>query len=172
MTRKPFIRYITALVLLFSCTHIVYAQLNKAYDAETPLVIACNWDMAPYEFNNEGEPDGYNIQLLGTILDKLQIQYKVLMTEGEEAMAAFERHEADIIIDPGYRYHRRPYGLSHSIIDYYRVKVATHKNVQPLVALLSRATCSHRPTSISRPKPLWQTSAKERRNTSFGVKHS
>ena len=123
MTRKPFIRYITALVLLFSCTHIVYAQLNKAYDAETPLVIACNWDMAPYEFNNEGEPDGYNIQRLGTILDKLQIQYKVLMTEGEEAMAAFERHEADIIIDPGYRYHRRPYVLSHSIYNHSLLSV-------------------------------------------------
>ncbi|SEW14377.1 Signal transduction histidine kinase [Prevotella aff. ruminicola Tc2-24] len=135
MTRKPFIRYITVLVLLLGCTHIAHAQLKKAYDAETPLVIACNWDMAPYEFNNEGEPDGYNIQLLGTILDKLQIQYKVLMTEGEEAMAAFERHEADIIIDPGYRYHGRPYVLSHSIIDYYRVKVATYKKVQPLVAL-------------------------------------
>lgn len=139
MTRRPFIHLITALVLLLGNSMTVRAQLGQAYNAETPLIIACDWDMAPYEFSNEGEPDGYNVQLLSAILDKLQIQYKFMMTGGEEARAAFERHEADLIVDPHGHYHGRPYIVSHSIIDYYRVKVATNRNAKTLDTL-SRLT--------------------------------
>ncbi len=120
---------LSTIVVLLGSLLSVRAQLDQVYTTDNPLVIACDWDMPPYEFNNNnGEPDGYNIQLLGTILQRLKINYKLVMTEAEQARTAFERREAELIVDPAYRYHGRPYILSRSVIDYVHVKTAMRKD--------------------------------------------
>ena len=127
--RRIYAHTLIAILLLLSGSLPAQAQLDQVYNSDHPLLIACDWDMPPYEFNNnDGEADGYNIQLLGTILQRLKISYKLVMTEAEQARATFERHEADLIVDPTYRYHGRPYILSRSVIDYFHVKTAMRKD--------------------------------------------
>jgi len=109
------------------------AQTFDTYDEEHPVVIACNWDFAPYEFNNDkGEPDGFNIQLLTVIFKELQIPCQFVMKEWYQAEEMFERRNADLIIDPLYKYHGRPYILSRNILNYYQLKMASAPGMEPV----------------------------------------
>ena len=48
----------------------------RVFDDEHPLVYEDAWDLWPYVFLNEnGEPDGYNIDLLKMIFKRLNIPY-------------------------------------------------------------------------------------------------
>ena len=108
------------------------APYNLDYSEDNPVIIVCDWDFPPYEFsNNNGEPDGYNIELLQTIFNKLDIPCKFLLKEWNDATHAFERREADLIIDPSYHYHVRPYIRSANILNYYKVKLVLNLQTLP-----------------------------------------
>ena len=137
MTR---IRYTLLLpsLLTFLCVTVTRAQVsyNLDYNEDHPVLIVCDWDFPPYEFsNNNGEPDGYNIELLQTIFKKLDIPCRFMLKEWNDATHAFERREADLIIDPSYHYHVRPYIRSTNILNYYRVKLVLGKNARPITRL-------------------------------------
>ncbi len=109
------------------------AQTYDNYDKNHPVVIACNWDFAPYEFNNDkGEPDGFNVELLKTIFKELQIPCQFVTKEWYQAQEMFEQRNADLIIDPLYKYHGRPYILSRNILNYYQLKMASAPGVEPV----------------------------------------
>ena len=77
------IRYALLLpsLLTLLCVTAARAQApyNLDYSEDNPVIIVCDWDFPPYEFsNNNGEPDGYNIELLQTIFNKLDIPCKAV----------------------------------------------------------------------------------------------
>ena len=102
------------------------AQIDYNYTKDNPLIIASDWDFPPYEYSNDqGEPAGYNIELLRTILKKLDIPYRIILREWSEAAQTFERRDADLVIDPSYRFHGRPYIRSTNILNYYKVQLVS-----------------------------------------------
>ena len=112
------------------------AQINLDYTKDDPLIIASDWDFPPYEYSNdEGEPAGYNIELLQTIFKKLDIPYRIILREWSEATQTFERRDADLIIDPTYRFHGRPYIRSTNILNYYKVQLVTAADARKVTAL-------------------------------------
>ena len=72
-----------AVILLMICQLAcitVKAQTDsvRVFTTERPLVYEDAWDLWPYVFLNEnGEPDGYNIDLLKLIFKELDIPYIV-----------------------------------------------------------------------------------------------
>jgi ABC-type amino acid transport substrate-binding protein len=57
---------------------VLSAKDFYGYTKDRPLVIVSDWDFQPYEFlNNDGEPAGYNIDVLNLILDKLDIPHNL-----------------------------------------------------------------------------------------------
>ena len=49
--------------------HADEGKLTDTYTTERPVVIACDWDKAPYEFlNDNGQPAGSNIDVIRIIL--------------------------------------------------------------------------------------------------------
>ena len=65
-----YIRYIVMAVVCLWAWQNVAAQKDttRAYTTERPLIYEDAWDLWPYVFLNEnGEPDGYNIDLLKLI---------------------------------------------------------------------------------------------------------
>ena len=134
------IRYALLLpsLLTLLCVTAAKAQApyNLDYSEDNPVIIVCDWDFPPYEFsNNNGEPDGYNIELLQTIFNKLDIPCKFLLKEWNDATHAFERREADLIIDPSYHYHVRPYIRSANILNYYKVKLVLGQHARHITQL-------------------------------------
>ncbi len=136
-TNKRYLLYLTnLLVLLCIMASRAQAQYSLDYSEENPVLIVCDWDFPPYEFsNNSGDPDGYNIELLQTIFNKLDIPCQFLLKEWNDATQAFERREADLIIDPNYLYHVRPYIRSTNILNYYKVKLVLGKNARHITDL-------------------------------------
>ena len=87
-------------------TSSVLAQIDYSYTKDNPVIIASDWDFPPYEYSNDqGEPAGYNVELLQTIFKKLDIPYRIILREWSEAAQTFERRDADLVIDPSYRFH-------------------------------------------------------------------
>ena len=112
------------------------AQIDLDYTKDNPLIIASDWDFPPYEYSNDhGEPAGYNIELLQKIFKKLDIPYRIILREWSEATQTFERRDADLIIDPTYRFHGRPYIRSTNILNYYKVQLVTAADARKVTAL-------------------------------------
>ena len=72
------IKYLTITLFCF-LTPAVSAQTadtTRVFTEEHPLIYEDAWDLWPYVFLNEnGEPDGYNIDLLRMIFKRLDIPY-------------------------------------------------------------------------------------------------
>jgi len=106
------------------------------YTKEHPLVIVGDWDFRPFEFvNTEGQPTGYNVDVLNLILDQLNIPHKFVMEEWHVATDMFKRHEADLIHALYFFYKDPPYVSTHKYINYYNLKVARHVHTSPLYRL-------------------------------------
>lgn len=122
------------LFCLFSFSHFYAFQYTK----EHPLVIVGDWDFRPFEFiNAEGQPTGYNVDVLNLILDQLHIPHKFVMEEWHVATNMFKRHEADLIHALYFFYKEHPYVSTHKYINYYNLKVARRTDTAPLHRLRS-----------------------------------
>ena len=97
----------------------------REYTEDRPLVIVCDWEFPPYEYRNDrGEADGYNIAVLSTILQKLNIPYRFEMKEWYQAIETFNSRQADLIHALAFIYNERPFVMTQNMITYYPVKVA------------------------------------------------
>ena len=133
-TRNRYILLIASLLMLL-CNPAA-AQYGQNYSNDNPVTIVCDWDFPPYEYsNNDGNPDGYNIELLQTIFKKLRIPCRFMLMEWSDAKQTFERHEADLIIDPSDHYHSLPYIRSTNILNYYKVLLVLGKGARPITDL-------------------------------------
>ena len=106
------------------------------YTNEDPLIIVIDWDFQPFEFiNSNGEPAGYNVDVLNMILDNLEIPHHFVMRRWHEATMMFERHEADLIQGLSSAYKVRPYVQTRKYINYYSLKTARRMDTPPLKSI-------------------------------------
>ena len=125
-----------ALSLFCLSTLTVQAQLNARYTDENPIIVASDWDFPPYEYSNDqGDPAGYNIELLERIFSKLGVSYRIILREWSDAVQTFERHEADLVIDPTYRFRGLPYIRSTNILNYYKVNIVFSSEARQVTKL-------------------------------------
>jgi len=117
---------ITLSILCLLPVSSLQAQLNAKYTDENPVIVASDWDFPPYEYSNDqGDPAGYNVELLQRIFTKLGVSYRIILREWSEAAQTFERHDADLVIDPTYRFRGLPYIRSTNILNYYKVQIVS-----------------------------------------------
>lgn len=131
MSRKIIISIITCLfhagILL-----PVRAQYAREYTQDHPLIIASDWEFPPYEFRNDnGEPDGYNVEVLNLVLDKLNVPHQFVMQEWYQATKTFEDHKADLIHALTGVYRKYPYVMTQNMITYYPLKAVRRKSQKP-----------------------------------------
>ncbi|MCR5158825.1 MAG: transporter substrate-binding domain-containing protein [Prevotella sp.] len=132
MTRRIFRNGRRLVALLFGLfTSLPFYSFN--YTEEHPLVIVSDWDFRPFEYTNaEGQPAGYNVDVLNMILDQLGIPHKFVMQEWHVATEMFKRREADLIHALYYFFKDQPYVSTHKYINYYNLKVARRTGTEPL----------------------------------------
>ena len=122
------------LALLVAChlsLGITHAQQNKdsiiVYNDKRPLIYEDAWDLWPYVFLNEnGEPDGYNIDLLKMIFKELDIPYEIRLRPTLEAQKDLKDHKSDLMLrmDADFARHNSSYGKT-------IVQIFTHSLVKP-----------------------------------------
>ena len=97
------------------------------------VIIACDWDFAPYEFlNSDGRPDGYNIELLDAILTRMNVPHEFLMKTRRQNIGVFMSRQADLTVDYRDRYKNMSCYRTVSPMGFYRV-VATRNINTPSI---------------------------------------
>ena len=145
------------------------AKGDYGYTENHPLTIVCDWDFRPFEFlDSDGQPSGYNVEVLDLILSRLNIPHKFVMQEWHEATMMFEHHDADLIHALSYLYNQRPFVATQKYINYYNLRTARHMNTPPLRKvsnLLKSDTILVKRADYA----AWQV--QERCDSSFGIKY-
>lgn len=92
---------LTILILLLCCSHIALSARpsGRTYSQENPLIYEDSWNLWPYSFiNNDGKPDGFNIDVVTYILGKLGIPYEIHLLRGSEARNDLRSDMSDLTI--------------------------------------------------------------------------
>lgn len=118
--------------LLVAChLSLGFAHAQKdsviVYNDQRPLVYEDAWDLWPYVFLNEnGEPDGYNIDLLKMIFKELDIPYIIRLRPTLEAQKDLKEHKSDLMLrmDADFARPNSSYGKT-------IVQIFTHSLVMP-----------------------------------------
>lgn len=107
---------------------------TRVFDVEHPLVYEDAWDLWPYTFYNEnGEPDGYNIDLLKLIFKRLEIPYIVKLKPTSEALNDLKAGKSDLMLGMEAGFHDE-FGLyGKSVISLFTHSVVHQKDVEPKV---------------------------------------
>ena len=124
-------RILSLLVACHLSLGIIHAQQDKdsiiVYNDKRPLIYEDAWDLWPYVFLNEnGEPDGYNIDLLKLIFKELDIPYEIRLRPTLEAQKDLKEHKSDLMLrmDADFARHNSSYGRT-------IVQIFTHSLVKP-----------------------------------------
>lgn len=87
------------------------AKFARAYTLEHPLVYEGVWDLWPYAFlNDNGEPEGYNVDLIRMMMERLGIPYVIRLKSSEEAFNDLKSGKSDLTLGLAVGYHDE-YGL-------------------------------------------------------------
>ena len=71
----------------------------RAYTKENPLVYEDTWNLWPYSFlNDKGEPDGFNIDLLKTMMGELNIPYVIKLKPRQEVFQDLKSGQCDLTL--------------------------------------------------------------------------
>lgn len=118
---------ILACQLSFLSVSAQTADSIKVFTEEHPLIYEDAWDLWPYVFLNEnGEPDGYNIDLLKMIFNRLHIPYIVKLKPTLEAQADLKNGKSDLMLRMDASFSRGNSLYSNTIVQLF-----THSVVSP-----------------------------------------
>ena len=122
---------LTALLMLTSAVSTASAANDKdstiVYNEARPLIYEDAWDLWPYVFLNEnGEPDGYNIDLLKMIFKELDIPYVIKLKPTLEAQSDLRDRKSDLMLRMDANFSRNNASYGQSI-----VQIFTHSTVTP-----------------------------------------
>ena len=104
------------------------------FSVERPLVYEDAWDLWPYTFLNEnGEPDGYNIDLLKMIFKRLDIPYIIKLKPTLEAFGDLKDGKSDLILGMEANFHHEYGEYGQSVIHLFTHSVVHQKDKDPVV---------------------------------------
>jgi len=129
---------IRALALLIICRLSLLTALSapadssgfaRAYTPEHPLVYEGVWDLWPYAYlNDNGEPEGYNVDLIRLMMERLGIPYVIRLKSSEEAFNDLKSGKSDLTLGLAVGYHDE-YGLyGRNAVTLFTQSVATPKS--------------------------------------------
>ena len=102
------IRLLALLIPLVAGVPTLHAQtdLGRVYTDDRPLVYEDAWDLWPYVFlDDEGNPTGYNVDLLKLIFDKLNIPYVIRLKPTHQALEDLREGRSDLMLGMKANFH-------------------------------------------------------------------
>ena len=99
------------------------------YSEDKPLIYEDVWDLWPYCFLNEnGQPDGFNVELIRLICSELNIPYKIRLTSRQEAFDDLRDGRSDLTMALSAGYHDEYGQYGENTITLFTQSVATPKS--------------------------------------------
>lgn len=127
------LRVLMALLMLTSAASTASAANGKdttmVYNEARPLIYEDAWDLWPYVFLNEnGEPDGYNVDLLKMIFKELNIPYVVRLKPTLEAQSDLRERKSDLMFRMDASFSRNNASYGQSIVQLFTHSVVTPRS--------------------------------------------
>ena len=127
------LRVLMALLMLTSAASTASAANGKdttmVYNEARPLIYEDAWDLWPYVFLNEnGEPDGYNVDLLKMIFKELDIPYVVRLKPTLEAQSDLRERKSDLMLRMDASFSRNNASYGQSIVQLFTHSVVTPRS--------------------------------------------
>ena len=138
---SPLISHFRACTLIiFLTSHLSFltshAALSDRYNDQHPIIVECDMTYAPYAFLNEqGQPDGFFMDLLTTLLEELDLPYQIAPQENYMGRMAFLGFKSDIICDHIDDYDPKRFFASKFPVAIDKVVAAAYVNSQPLTSI-------------------------------------
>lgn len=112
------------------------APMGIRYTKKHPLVVVGDWDQRPLSFlNDEGKPDGFIIDVIKGIFDKIHVPYTIKLMDWQEARKAVSSGTAHLMIDVFKPDNSRNLSYGSNVIDKYDVAIAHMVNSSHVRAL-------------------------------------
>lgn len=150
------VRVLTLLIAYHCSCATIMAQSDstRVFTTERPLIYEDAWDLWPYVFLNEnGEPDGYNIDLLKLIFKELDIPYVVKLMPTLDAQADLKSGKSDLMLRMDADFSRGNSSYGKSIVQLFThsvvmpkdriVKVETGKSLSRHTVIVHEGSFSH-----------------------------
>lgn len=97
--------------ILSLTTMAAKSDSTRVYTEQNPLVYEDAWDLWPYAFlNDNGEPDGFNIDLIRLIMKELNIPYIIKLRPQQQAFEDLRDRKSDLMLGLAVGFHDQ-YGL-------------------------------------------------------------
>ena len=125
-------KHLSLLLFLCLCLPTSYASAQfedtKLYTKENPLVYEDAQDLWPYSFlNDEGQPEGFNIDLVEKLLKELNIPYVIRLKPELEAFDDLKAGKADLTLGLAAGFHDAYGHYGRHTITLFTQSVATPK---------------------------------------------
>ena len=98
-------------MLLFSVylsLAVAFAQSDttRVFSESSPLIYEDVWDLWPYSFlNDNGDPDGFNVDLIRLIMKELNIPYVIRLKPSSEAYHDLKEGKSDLMLGLAQGFH-------------------------------------------------------------------
>lgn len=118
----------TVILLLFIRGTAAAESLRQTYTEDRPLIYEDAWDLWPYSFmDSNGKPTGFNIDLIRTMMKKLDIPYEIRLKHTSNVYDDLKTGRADLTMGMYAPYHNDYGKYSSSVVCIFTHSVATAK---------------------------------------------
>ena len=109
---------------------VAFAQSDttRVFSVNSPLIYEDVWDLWPYSFlNDNGDPDGFNVDLIRLIMKELDIPYEIRLKPSSEAFRDLKEGKSDLMLALAVGFHDE-FGLySKNAVTLFTQSVVTPK---------------------------------------------
>ena len=127
-------KYLLILIMMMPLSVFSQERLDstRTFTEEHPLIYEDAWDLWPYAFLNEnGEPVGYNIDLLRMLCKELDIPFLIKLKPTQEALEDLKNGHADLMCGMDAHFHDEYAHYSKTVIQIFTHSVLHQKEFQP-----------------------------------------
>ena len=128
-----------AMMLLFSVylsLVVAFAQSDttRVFSESSPLIYEDVWDLWPYSFlNDNGDPDGFNVDLIRLIMKELNIPYVIRLKPSSEAFRDLKEGKSDLMLGLAVGFHDEFGKFSKNAVTLFTQSVVTPKNKEVVI---------------------------------------
>jgi len=117
MCSKAFKTAVSALLMLLfwavpSIAQDSLSSERKVYTREHPLVFEGPWDMWPYSYIERGRAEGFSVEIIKALLDRLDIPFRIKLVDAKDMSSDLSSGAADVTIHYRQRFSNLHYSKS------------------------------------------------------------
>ena len=119
---------------LSSSVGFAQSDSTRAFTENNPLIYEDVWDLWPYSFlNDNGDPDGFNVDLIRLLMKELDIPYEIRLKPSSEAFCDLKEGKSDLMLGLAVGFHDEFGKYSKNAVTLFTQSVVTPNNKEVVI---------------------------------------